>query len=167
MTRMFRQRVCLPLPNRLWPKVDIRSEDECWEWNAAKTRFGYGYLSIGRRDEGLVLAHRAVWELTHGPLPNGMKVCHTCDNPSCCNPSHLFTGTQADNLTDCKVKGRARGGSLPGSRNPNSKLSDNQINEIRERYDSGKVLQRVLAHEYGITQTQVSAIILHKSWGRQ
>ena len=89
---------------RFWEKVRILGPDECWEWQAARTVKNYGRLSAGR---GVHLkAHRVAFVLENGPVPDGNCVLHTCDNPSCCNPAHLFAGTFKDNTADMIEKGR-------------------------------------------------------------
>lgn len=95
------------MAKRLWAKV-TRS-DGCWIWTGATHPNGYGHL----RGEGgvaapFVYAHRAVYELTFGPIPDGLSVCHTCDNPRCVRPDHLWLGTASDNMRDCVAKGRDR-----------------------------------------------------------
>lgn len=95
---------------RFWSRV--KRSDGCWEWMGHRGVRGYGYISIN--DNGL-RAHRVSWELTNGPIPDGMYVCHKCDNTSCVNPSHLFLGTAADNLRDCISKGRFQ---TTGDNNP-------------------------------------------------
>jgi hypothetical protein len=101
-------RPCIPLPDRFWPKVDKRGEDECWEWQGSRSR-GYGRILIGGAKGRPYQAHRIAWELTVGHrLPDSIMVLHRCDNPPCVNPAHLFLGTQLDNMRDCAAKGRTR-----------------------------------------------------------
>ena len=105
-----------PIEDRFWSKVDRRAADECWPWKASKQR--YGKFGIGSRTDGtrtVVHAHRWLWQHLNGPLPPGYEVCHTCDNPLCCNPAHLFVGTHADNMADRDAKGRQARGSRTGA----------------------------------------------------
>ena len=85
-----------------WKRVTLGELDECWKWQGARfpAPYDYGHLCYDR------YTHRIAWELTYGPVPDGMQVCHHCDNPPCCNPTHLFLGTQADNMHDRDRKGR-------------------------------------------------------------
>jgi hypothetical protein len=152
-----------PVEERFWEKVNIGEPDECWEWQAATYGNGYGRFGIGRK-EGGILAHRLVWTLARGSIPEGVCVCHRCDNPRCVNPGHLFLGSQSENVADMHRKGRARGGSLAGTQNPNHKLSEQDVREIRARYASGGTYQYELAKAYDITQAQVSSICRGKSW---
>jgi len=91
-----------PLEERFWEKVDVRGPDECWPWTRKHNPKGYGQF----RKDKMVQAHRMAWELTNGPIPDGLDVLHTCDNPPCCNPHHLFLGTNDDNMRDMNSKGR-------------------------------------------------------------
>lgn len=93
---------------RFWPKVDRRGPLECWPWTASSlTTYGYGHIRLtsSRRK---VLSHRLAYELANGPIPDGLKVLHECDNPPCCNPAHLFLGTHLANARDRDSKGRQR-----------------------------------------------------------
>jgi hypothetical protein len=88
-----------------WSKVKILSDNECWPWLRRKDRKGYGQLFFTRDNEK---AHRVAFQVTNGPIPSGFCVLHHCDNPICCNPDHLFLGTQLDNIKDMAEKGRGR-----------------------------------------------------------
>jgi hypothetical protein len=92
-----------------WLKVDKRGDDECWGWKSQKRWDGYGRFVNKCRP---IWAHRFSYELHHGPIPKGMHVLHSCDNPECSNPKHLRVGTHKENMADCKARGRInRGGS--------------------------------------------------------
>ena len=103
------------IADRLWAKVDRKGRfnreiGRCWEWTGYRHPMGHGMIGDGRR---LVYTHRVSWEITNGPIPSGLLVCHHCDNPPCVRPSHLFVGTQADNVRDMWAKGRARPSGTP------------------------------------------------------
>lgn len=100
------------LLRRFWSKVT--KGDGCWEWHGARFKQGYGILTIGGKS---LLAHRVSVELSTGkPIPEGMLVCHHCDNPPCVRPDHLFVGTDGDNVRDCVQKGRNRNQSMTRGR---------------------------------------------------
>lgn len=81
---------------------------ECWEWQGTRLPSGYGRIGIAGKGQGVTdLTHRVAYRIANGEIPPGMEVCHTCDNPPCCNPDHLFLGTHADNMRDMSAKGRA------------------------------------------------------------
>ena len=88
---------------RFWDKVETDGSG-CWLWTGGCNRpGGYGRFRVGKK---MVVAHRVAWELAYGPIPEGKRVLHHCDTPPCENPAHLWLGTQADNLQDCRDKGR-------------------------------------------------------------
>ncbi|WP_350339401.1 HNH endonuclease signature motif containing protein [Paramicrobacterium chengjingii] len=99
----------------------ISTENGCLEWTGASVG-GYGNIHVNGKS---TLTHRLAWELAHGPIPNGMVVCHTCDNPPCCNPEHLFIGTQADNVRDMVSKRRHMNSRRTHCRNGHEFSEDN------------------------------------------
>lgn len=139
--------------NRLWRKVKIG--DECWEWKASKHRDGYGNFRFGGRMD---LAHRAAWTLERGTIPNELQVLHTCDNRSCVRPSHLWLGTNADNVRDKMKKGRHQ--QTAGAANPNAKLTAKQVAWARKN----GLTQQATADALGVTNALISKIRAGKLW---
>lgn len=142
-----------------WVKVQVNSIDDCWLWKASKTPDGYGYFWYSHR---MGKAHRFSWEIAHGDIPNNLLVCHTCDNPSCVNPRHLFLGTDADNTRDKINKNRQS--SVKGELNPNHKLTQTDVNEIRTLYKPHVVTLKALSEQFGVTIAQIAYIVKGKSW---
>ena len=97
-----------PVQDRFWPKVDKHGPDDCWLWTASTDQDGYGLITVRVRVGRHVKkrAHRLAWEWANGRKPGHNKVCHTCDNPRCVNPAHLWLGTNKQNMEDAKRKGR-------------------------------------------------------------
>jgi len=124
-----------------------KSEDGCWEWLAAIGSHGYG---VGTFRHALYLAHRVSYESFVGPIPAGVQVLHRCDNRKCCNPKHLFVGTQADNIADMVSKRRH----CHGERRPNAKLNAAAARAICASSEP----QRQIADCHGIHQSTVSRI---------
>ena len=105
--------------------------------------------------------HRLAYELTYGEISDDILVCHSCDNPPCCNPDHLFLGTPNDNTQD-KKKGRAR--YLKGSELPQTKLTKNQTIEIIQLYHTNKYTQKYLGERYGVSRSAIDAILRGTNW---
>lgn len=140
--------------NRFWSKVLVREADACWLWQASTSGSGFQYGQFGVRRGQMVKAHRFAWELANRlPVPEGCVVMHRCDTPLCCNPRHLFLGSQADNLIDARQKGR-----LNLSRERTRKLTPGQRAEIRRRVAAGE-RPIALAFEYGVSRVAVSHIV--------
>lgn len=146
-----------PQPVPFWDHVAVCGPDDCWEWTGTCFTNGYGRATVDRRSVG---AHRRAYELSVGPIPAGLKVLHTCDNPPCVNPSHLFAGTTKDNAEDMVTKGR----SARGARNANAILTDDAVRDIRARYAAGGVTQKELADEYGVVEGAVWNVLHGQSW---
>lgn len=141
-----------------WKRVAVSAPGECWDWQGALTSHGYGSLKVAGKTG---YAHRVAFELSHRPLQVNEHVMHSCDNPRCCNPSHLQAGSHADNMADMAAKGRGNGGSPGGSRQGTSKLTESQVIDIRRQYNGSNRIE--LAQKYGVTPQTISYVI-HKGW---
>lgn len=128
---------------------------ECWLWNGSINSHGYGQVAVGYPGSRPETASRVAYEAWVGPIPQGMAVCHQCDNPPCINPAHLFLGSKAANNADMRGKRR----DANGERHGGHRLTDAQVAEIRARYAGGDVYQKDLAKEYGVSQQLVSLIV--------
>jgi HNH endonuclease len=144
------------LAERFWKKVAKGAPDDCWRWTACTSK-GYGQIRVGDLQ---VKAHRLSFELHSGPIPSGLSVLHRCDVPTCVNPAHLFLGTNADNMSDMRAKGR----SACGPTNGNAKLTDASVIEIRAQYAAGIVMQRELGRAFGVDQSLISLIVRRVRW---
>ena len=143
---------------RFWKYVNKKSEDECWTWNVFKRNTQrYGAFSIKNKT---YRSHRVSWFIHNGEIPEGLCVCHTCDNRSCVNPNHLFLGTYQDNARDRDKKERG----ADGEKNGKHKLTEKQVSEIREKYVPRKCTLKMLAEEYGVNYTAIRAIVKYVSW---
>lgn len=147
---------------RFWSKVDVRRWNQCWEWRGYRTKDGYGRVHM---DGTVRIAHRVAWELTNGPIPDGLDALHHCDNPPCCNARHLFLGDHAANMADMKTKGRARSGGVSGERVGTAKLTRAQVRAIRVQAASG-ARQCDLARQYGVHQSTISGVVRGRTWAK-
>lgn len=147
---------------RFWSKVNIKSNKECWDWRAYIKPTGYGQFTVHHGK--YVNASRIAYILTHGEISDSLEVCHSCDNPKCVNPRHLFLGSHKDNMQDMVNKGR---GKLPptlyGKYNSSSKLSKSKVKKIFEMKDKGKSL-RYIGNKFGVTKQAIWSIIHKKNW---
>lgn len=160
-------------PEVFWSRVDKSQPEYCWIWkgrlwNNTPAR-AYGHFDI----KGVgVFAHRMAYELTYGPIPKGLEVCHKCDNPPCVRPDHLFLGTHTDNMRDAVAKGKL--GHVPwskehpypirGEKSPNARLTDAKVLEMKMLYARGGVSQRSLGKKMGISSTVARRVLSGKGW---
>lgn len=132
---------------RFWEKVDKKSDDECWGWLGPLFPKGYGRTS---NSSG---AHRLSYTLSYGEIPEGMLVCHHCDNPPCVNPKHLFLGTPKDNSDDKVLKERH-----------SKKFSFAEIEEIISQYNTGEYSESEIAKKYGVRSQIINNIVNKKNY---
>ncbi len=176
--------MCINDIRRFWSWVDVSGYNDCWLWKGTLCE-GYGQFWLWSKT---IQAHRFAYEITKGPLKN--NCCHTCDNPPCCNPNHLWDGTVLENNQDSARKGRTAKGSRHGShthperraygerngsrlhlasrprgsKNTSAKLTEEQVLQIRQEYTPGKISQKYLAEKYRIGQPRISSIVNRQSW---
>ena len=154
-------------PEVLWSKVDKRDEDECWKWKGYKNDEGYGRTWIN--DKGYY-AHRVIYSLVY---PNSINLnapsstdetgflLHTCDNPACCNPKHLWIGSHWDNMADKVKKGRSA--DFSGDKGPRCKLTMEQAMQIRELRKAG-ISAKELAKQFEISLSSMKSLLANKSY---
>lgn len=142
------------LPQRISSKIIVT--DDCWIWKASRFPNGYGQCKCDGKNWK---AHRLVYTLLVGQIPENLLLLHRCDNRRCVNPAHLWAGTHQENMDDSAAKGRKG-----GEANPNSKLSAQEVREIRDLCAS-RLFQRIeIARFYGITGTMVGYIRDGANW---
>lgn len=150
---------------RFWKFVHRAGDDACWTWTGWKSRDGYGQIVWLKQR---IRAHRISWILAHGSIPDGMLVCHRCDNPPCVNPSHLFLGTPFDNTADMMAKGRhaATGPRTPlrGSAIAASRLTWPDVVTIRRLLAEDTMTMAAIGAMFGVTKHAIYRIKIRQSW---
>lgn len=144
-------RPMFPLP----AQIEVQ-ENGCWNWLAYKNPAGYGQVRV---NWVLWLAHRYSWHCNKGDIPEYLLVLHHCDNPACVNPDHLFLGTHADNLADRDAKGKHN----RGERNGQAKVTAEQVELIRKRYEAGET-QSQLGRAFGMNRSAIHKIVHKTHW---
>jgi len=155
------------LENRLWSKIEKRSANDCWHWQANKNNKGYGMIRRGNSAQK-ILAHRAVYELVNGAIPVGLVIMHSCDTPSCCNPSHLRAGTMLENIQDMIKKGRKVVGFnldnkppiFSGENHPQAKIT----NEIAIAIRNSDGNRSELIKKYGVSVSMIKNVRSGRCW---
>lgn len=147
--------------DRLMARVELLPEAGCWIFTGFLNKKGYGQIGNGSRGTGLSLVHRITYSHFIGEIPKGLFVLHRCDVPSCCNPHHLFLGTNKDNCNDRDFKNRVR----HGEKHPFSKLNYANIQEIRKLQQSG-MFHSQIAKLFNVAPSHITNIVNFKSWKR-
>lgn len=137
------------MEERFWKKV--KKTRGCWLWTACKHPTGYGLVAKG--PNRCARAHRVAYEMLVGPIPKGMHLLHSCDNPACVNPKHLRPGTDADNRKDCCLKGRAG----------RSHLKIEDVKNIKKLRKEGYTLKE-LAEQFNVSLQNIHSIVTNKTW---
>ncbi len=147
--------------DRFWRKV--RKTETCWLWTGMIHRaHGYGQLSRGAAERGLVYAHRASWEIHNGPVPARMCVLHKCDVRRCVRPDHLALGTPGDNMRSKVQKGPGR--RVRGEQQWQAKLTVADVREIRAHFIAGHYTLAALAKKFGVSVPTVQQIVKGRTW---
>jgi len=141
---------------RFWNKVNIRSKNECWEWQGYINTRKYGLFGFKGK---LIRVHRFAWLTEHKTIPEGLWVLHKCDNTICVNPNHLFLGTHKDNMIDMTRKTRQ----AYGENHSQNKLTDKQVIEIRSQVKK-RGDQARLARKFNVSEETISSVFLRKTW---
>lgn len=173
--------------SQFWAAVDRSGgANQCWPWTRALSATTHGY-GIVARERGNERAHRVAWTLTCGPIPDGLLVCHQCDNPPCCNPAYLFLGTPSDNMRDAERKGRTRNWGSPGvtpvvysgdrhwtrtqphriprgSARAMAKLTEDGVRAIKADLRIGLQSRKAIARRFGVGAAAIDAIAWGETW---
>ena len=138
----------------------VEDENGCWAWTAYKQPNGYGQIGEGGKHGKTLRAHRVSFEIYKGEIPKSTCVLHTCDNPACVNPQHLFLGSHDDNMQDKCVKGRQPVGVEHGRH----QLTEEEVVKIRLLYDEKQTSHRVIGEMFAVSHSNVQAIGNRKTW---
>lgn len=147
---------------KFWAKMD-KQANGCWIWTGGKYNHGYGSVVWRFSPKGrgkMIAASRAAWMVTHGPIPEGMQVCHRCDVPACCNPEHLFLGTITDNMRDMRSKGRR----AMGEATKRHKLTEATVRTLQAIPPLFKEEIEELAAKYGVKPQTILNAALGRTW---
>lgn len=186
------KRIVGSLTDRFWPKVDKAGPvpphcpelGPCWIWTASVGTVGYGQIGAGSATGRPLQASRVAWELTNGPIPDGLSALHHCDNRRCVNPAHLFLGSHADNMADMAAKGRSGSLTKPervargerhvfalhperrprGERHGNAKLTDAKVREIRTLFATGQHTKAALARRFDVSEPLIRIVVTGRGW---
>ncbi len=143
--------------NKFWDGINILDKDSCWAWKRSVNKDGYGRTGVSGQD---LIAHRVAYFLHYNENPMQLAVCHKCDNPICCNPYHLFLGTNKENTLDSVKKGRKP----IGEKHKMAKLTEEQVSKIKEMYLTGNYHHPDLAKLFSISKRQIGRILRGEVW---
>lgn len=146
-----------PLIDRIMDRVSPEPNSGCWLWTGGTNVWGYGIVSLGRKEDGATSAHRAMYRVSKGE-PGQLHVCHECDNRLCVNPSHLFLGTQKENCADKMRKGRQQ--NQAGELSPSAKLTQDAVDDIRSRRLRGSEFARL----YSVSPQAICDLQKGRTW---
>lgn len=153
---------CTQHAERFWLKVDRRGPDECWPWKGGRNKYGYGSCGYNER---VTNASRVAFIMANPEIDvDGLVVCHKCDNPICCNPAHLWLGTHADNLRDCREKGRTRYRYGADHHRCSAKLTPNLVREAKRLYYQEGVSQSEIGRRWGVHSSVISRAVRGENW---
>ena len=150
----------LPIKERIERKI-LKTSCGCWLWLGKTNAQGYGKIKIHGK---YFSVHRVLYEVYKQVIFSGMNICHVCDIPSCCNPEHLFQGTQADNMKDMDRKGRRSPYSPAGESNPKAKLTRTAVKYIKTLNKTNMFTHKEIAANFGVTRSTISRICRGDGW---